>query len=678
MNPLHPFPVRPLLFALGLGLAGLLQAAPVPRTVYVDPAGLDSWSGVHPRPRPDRHQGPVATIGAAIAKARELHQDLPGERITIQLAPGRHELSGPLELGPEDSHLDIVGSTGRRASILYGSRIVEGWTAPTTRNGPWEAILTDIADGARPFNQLFLNGARQQPARTPNTGFFTAAGPLSRSAPIELPFRPGDIRAGWAGDPAARVGILMKWTDLHLPLRAVDPDRNIARLTLGPRSDWMDEPDARYWVEGTADSLDAPGEWHLDRASGRLRLLPPEGLRPDKALVTVPLLRSLVRIHGTPGNPVRHVRFRNLTFAESDFEMPAEGLASPQAAIVVPGTFIATHAVECALDQCRFRDIGGYAVELGRGCQQWSIDHCLFEDIGAGALRIGDPADRDPQPPDANHSHRLADNVLTRLGRVFAPAVGILILHSGTNRIVHNHINDLYYTAISVGWNWGYQSTPCRANEIAYNLVEKVGQGRLSDMGGIYTLGPQPGTHIHHNLFRDIQSYRYGGWGLYTDEGSTGIRIEDNVVYRCKDAGFHQHYGRDNVIQNNLLAFNSNHQVMRTRAEEHLSFSFLNNVVIHDAGTLLGSNWSGSTNQFRMNRNTYWDSRLGTNTAAYRFHREDWTRWQARGQDTDSLIADPLLKDPSRPELGLRPGSPAFRTGFRPIDLRNVGPRPRR
>jgi parallel beta-helix repeat protein len=196
-------------------------------------------------------------------------------------------------------------------------------------------------------------------------------------------------------------------------------------------------------------------------------------------------------------------------------------------------------------------------------------------------------------------------------------------------------------------------------------------------MGGIYTLGPQPGTVVRNNLFHDVTSYDYGGWGLYTDEGSTGIVLENNVVYRCKSAGFHQHYGRDNVVRNNLLAFNREHSVMRTRAEPHRSFWFTNNVVIADSGTLLGSNWSGTTDNFSSDGNLWFDTRNGAEAAKYQFAGKPWSDWQARGQDVKSQIADPLLVDPIHPEKGLRPGSPAFALGFRQIDMSTVGVRPK-
>jgi parallel beta-helix repeat protein len=621
-------------------------------------------------------KSPYSTVAAAVTAGTGIRSLKPTENITVVLGNGRHELRETLRLGPAQSGFRFEAKSPVKAILSGGVRLT-GWQPDPARSGLWKVALPEVKSGNWYFYQLFVNGERVQRARTPNTGFFQTAGKLGGKSPISLPFKAGDIKPEWAALPDARLIMLMKWTDLQLPIRSVDVSANVALLPGGPRDYWMDEPDARYWVENVPDALDLPGEWYLDRTSGLLSFLAPAGVDPNRAEVVAPRLRELVVLEGdvSKGLAVSDVTFAGLSFSDSDYDMPAEGMISPQSAVPVRGAVRATHAVNCRLEDCTLRNLAGYALDLGRGAQGWRVVGNTLSDIGGGGIRLGEPGDRTPSAFDACHSHVVTDNEIVRLGRVFSPGCGVIIFQSGTNRIAHNHIADLYYTGISIGWNWGYESTPCRENVIEFNLVEKVGQGRLSDMGGFYTLGPQPGTVIRNNVFRDVQSYRYGGWALYTDEGSTGIVVENNVAYRCKDAGFHQHYGRDNVIRNNLLAWNENHSVMRTRAEEHRSFWFTNNVIITRSGTLLGSNWGGTTNQFWSDANVWFDARIGSDAAKYQFAGKPWAAWQARGLDPHSVIADPLLVDEKRPELGLRKKSPAFKLGYRQIDLSTLGPR---
>lgn len=623
--------------------------------------------------------GNDAAAGTADAPLRSLHQALQRTRSnpslrTILLAHGRYELDRPLDLGNADSHLTLAASPGSNPTLSGGRRLT-GWTRDPARPNLWKLDLPEVRAGQWYFHQLFVDGQRAPRARTPNQDFFRTRDRLGTTNPIVLPFHPGDIQPAWTNHPDARLVMLMKWTDLHVPITTVDPHQNLALLPGGPRPYWMDEAHARYWVENVPDALDAPHEWYLDRRSGSLAYLSPPGLDPNTAVVVAPRLTTLIRLSGnvTARQPLDGVTLRGLTLAETDYEMPAEGMISPQAAVPIRGAIRAEHSINTRLENCRLENLGGYALDLGRGCQRWTILGNEIRGAGAGGIRVGEPGDKTPDAFDACQDHEIADNHLHQLGRIFAPAVGLIVFQSGGNRIHHNEIADLYYTAISIGWNWGYQETPCRGNIVEFNHLHHIGQGRLSDMGGIYTLGIQPGTVLRNNLIHDVTSYDYGGWGLYTDEGSTGILLENNVVYHCKSAGFHQHYGRENTVRNNIFAFNRENQLMRTRDEEHLSFFFTNNIVYFDSGRLLGSSWKN--NRFVIDSNLYFDTRAGTNTAQLEFSQASWQQWQARGHDLHSRIANPRFVDPTHFNFNLLPDSPALDLGFRPINLQSVGPR---
>jgi len=222
---------------------------------------------------------------------------------------------------------------------------------------------------------------------------------------------------------------------------------------------------------------------------------------------------------------------------------------------------------------------------------------------------------------------------------------------------------------VSVGWSWGYAPSSAHHNTIEFNHIHDIGRGLLGDMGGIYCLGDSPGTVVRNNLVHDVYDHHTGSLAIYTDEGSTGILIENNIGYGTTYANFHQHYGRENTVRNNIWAFGQDCQLSRARQEEHISFTFERNIVYFDNGRLLKGGWSND--RFVMDHNIYWDTSHPDGDIL--FAGATFAEWQARGHDRHSLIADPLFVDAKRHDFRLRPGSPAYDLGSVPIDASRIG-----
>ncbi|MFB3786765.1 MAG: right-handed parallel beta-helix repeat-containing protein [bacterium] len=656
------------------GLFASSGEAPAGKIFFVSPQGNDAWSGTLSKPTHGQTDGPFATITRARDAIRQMKREGSfNQPVTVYLRGGMFFLDETVVFTPEDSGTKEYPiryvNFGNESPVLSGGRRLDvEWTARGTNR--IQATLPEVKNGQWYFYQLFVDGERWTRARTPNEGFHTMVGEVPLEGPARFTFQDGDIKKEWEEYGDVDVIGLSKWTEIRMPIVEVDETHHTATLTKpAPNSSWQGEKNPRYWIENAPEALDQPGEWRLERKSGILTLNLKSSQQP--ASVIAPRLTNLIRLEGDPQaeKTVNYLSFEGLTFQHSRTSHLEEGYGDVQAAYNIDAAFMATGAEHCVVQQCRFTQLGNYAVEFNQGCKYNRIAGNEMSDLGAGGVKIGEGALRTEDPLITRHNE-VTDNRIHHIGIIYPAAVGVWVGQSDHNTIAHNHIHHTYYTGISVGWTWGYSPTGAHHNIIEFNHVHDIGQGILSDMGGIYTLGTQPGTVIRNNIFHDIQSFSYGGWGIYPDEGSTQIRIENNITYRTKSAGFHQHYGKENVIRNNIFALAKEYQVMRTRAEEHLSFTFERNIVYFDEGELLGSNWSGSN--YRCDYNLYWNPKVRD----FKFANWTWDEWRAKGQDTHSRIADPLFVDPEHDDFRLKPGSPTLELGFHPIDVSQVGPRP--
>lgn len=698
---------------LALGLAALAatvarpaRAADEPgRVLHVSPLGDDRWSGLLAAPNATRTDGPLASPRGARDAARAWRAAGGTGSTRVVLAPGTYRLSETLVLSPEDSRVTWA-AVGGEVPILSGAVRVTGFTP--RRLGAldvWAADARAFAPPGRTLRALFVNGERRERPRLPKEGYWRIESVPGRAldgghwktlfaGSDAFVAAPETVRA-WGALAEVEAVVLHFWIEERLPLVSFDPASRLVRAgrkTLMALVDESGETYPRYFVENVREAL-APGEWYHDRAANELIYAPRAGERPEATSVEVPLLDTLVRIEGAPPRPVEDVRFEGVALEGS--AVPAAEPAV-QAAVSVPGALVLRHVRRVAIENGRLAGLGGYAVEIGEGSADVSLVGNEMTDLGAGGVKV-DGTDAAGDPGGRTRGVRITDNEIHALGRAFPSAVGVLVRHAADVEIAHNHVHDTYYTAVSVGWVWGYDPSVTNAVRVVANHIHDVGQGVLSDMGGVYTLGIQPGSVIRGNHVHDVKAAGYGGWAIYPDEGSSHLVIEDNVAHDTTGHVFHQHYGNENTVRNNVFAFGGEGVLALSRGPAwnggrgRFALTLLRNVLVADGQPVLATGLAGdeaalaASHPLDSDLNVLWDVAapapgLGDGRGAGQGGlRKAYALadWQALGLDTRSVASDPLFVDAARRDLRLRPGSPALALGFRPIDLSRVGPRPR-
>lgn len=697
-------------------------------TFHLSPRGNNQRSG---RSR----SSAWATLAGARDNLRALRSagKLTGP-VTVLIHDGRYALTQTVEFDPRDSSTHYIAAP-RAEPVFDGGEPLTGWTIGV-RNGrtEWTLDLPEVAAGRWFFRSLFVNGRRAPRARLPKfSPDAEGAKNVFHIGEIKHPEKgglfagsdtfkpaPGDV-SDWASLPDAECVLLHYWVEERLPRPQLNPRtgwlrfarRSALNLYEAFAAAYGNRALARYYIDNLFEALTEPGEWYLNRETGRLHYLPRPGETPANTEIFAPRLDTFVRASGTFFNDtceardahatphIRDLQFTGLTFRHGDWyspiattpqfhqataygdELPIGG--SVQAAHCVPGAVKFRAARGCAVRDCTIEHVGLYGLEFDEGCRDCAAVGNHLHDLGAGGIR-GGGTDLDGHIDGRTGHLTITDNSIHHLGRIFHQGVGVFLGHAFDCTVAHNHIHHACYTGISTGWTWGYRETPSRNNRIEHNLIHHIGAGVLSDMGGIYTLGVQPGTVVRGNHLHDIWSQDYGGWGIYLDEGTSHLLVEHNLVHDTKDAPFNIHFAREAVVRHNIFARGQNALVSVSRVEPgQWSANFFNNIVIGPARRLFCGGYKGNIADGALvsNANCFWNPdgplpdsanpRSSTPTAP---KRVSWAAWKKAGHDSLSLIADPKVTE-GKKTWSVAKNSPALKLGFKPWDWSKCGPRPK-
>lgn len=539
---------------------------------YLSPSGNDT--------NPGTREKPFVSLERA-KKAAEIHfQQNPDEDCTIWLEDGKYPISTPVVFNAENfknqtGQLFFKALSGAEP-IVSGGLEVGGWQKVS--DGLWKAKLPKELYNEKPPRELFVENRRAVRARFPNDDYLRVS-QVGDDRRTHFFFKTGDFPLP-ENEKSVELVLLHDWSISRMPVKEINREQNklTAVDSIGAKSPaffnldhW--EPNPRYYLENAMEFLDAEYEWfyNSDKKSFYLKL--PENENPNEMKINIPVSEGLILLQGKENQPLKNIHFEGITFRNSAWQIPETGYCGVQAChfdprpeyngwAVVPAAVKGEWIQNCTFSHCRFENLGGTGIWLGTGSTNCTISNSDFHDISGNGIMIGEGHDRkvgsekwwQSAPEQVALGNTIENCTVTDCGKQFYGAVGIWCGLTAETTVRNNLIFNLPYTGISIGWMWSPVPTPCRENVIDGNHIHHVMQ-TLSDGGGIYMLGLQPGSKIVNNHIHDVSLNvgRAESNGMFLDEGTTDVIVENNLIYSIAKSPLRFHKATANLVKDNFL-----------------------------------------------------------------------------------------------------------------------------
>lgn len=372
-------------------------------------------------------------------------------------------------------------------------------------------------------------------------------------------------------------------------------------------------------------------------------------------------------------------------------------------------------AQNCLVAGNTIHNIGGYiehtaAITVNGGKHCGVVGNDIFDVNNYGVqLRGGDNTTLEPG------DHYAENNYIHHVGALNGHACGIVLDGVG-NHIAHNLIHHVSRCGIFGGGN---------DNVVEYNHIHHVGL-MTEDTAGYYVNGnwQTRGLIVRYNYIHDVLGFGrnkdgkwvspYFAWGIYLDDNYSGANIFGNIVVRADQGGAFIHCGRDNVIENNIFidgreqqmtysGYDMNDPLIVSQFREFEKFQYnpayskysgMAKMTLETAGRMVGNKflrniiaYHNPQSKLYMNIRDYypeqnesdynlvWHFGLPLYLELPGIHGDkQWQEWKRRGFDMHSIITNPKFVNPEKDDYRLKPNSPAFQLGFKPIPIEKIGP----
>ncbi len=536
---------------------------------------------------------PGESIADAIKQAREWrrlarighkeYQEKIAGGITISIQSGTYQLSKPIFIRPEDSGTadSPTRIIGEKGTIISGGVKIEKWS-----RDEGNLYITQ----APKFNgryvearQLWRNGKKAMFAQSDKKD------ELSRILEFDkenkrIIISEDDLKGvvvteNGNFDSYLEMYLCQRWAIAILRIKGIkklgngtcevtfhEPESQIEFAHPWPQPVVEGDNRSAFTLRGATNLLDEPDEW-CNSGKDWIYYYSTSGEPND---VVIPALSTLFIIEGSEQTPISHISFKNINFEHSAwnrpsyeghvtlqagfrmidaYKLPTEGLwhkagLENQAWIERAESAVTVrNASNISFDGCTFQHLGATGLDMIDNVCNSDITNCTFQDIGGTAIQLGNFGERAFEthiPYTTTNPTKLCNNIYifgNEIHDVTNEDWGCVGISAGYVRdvtIENNHIYDLNYSGICVGWGWTKLDSSMKRNIIRNNKIHDFAK-QLYDAGGIYTLSYQPESQIVDNEIHNIGPSRYAtnnrAFYIYFDEATDGFLVKGNKMY---------------------------------------------------------------------------------------------------------------------------------------------------
>jgi hypothetical protein len=494
-------------------------------------------------------------------------------------------LSATGSFSPEALYYQVAGSSG------VPSRRFRTRSSATSGNlaGTFPLVAATQPNGRIPSTSAnydsFTYTAGDWPDTVAAASNYSCWNPNSQSSGCAVTIEPtygGDIE----------VIVFEKWTMARERISAINTTTHVVYL-LGSTRTTTDHgyiKDHRYMIENyiSRDALGfpvlLPGQFFIDRSNQTLYYMPNSGETPSSDSVVLPVLSS----SGTSGallaaTGIQYVTFTGLTFENDNYAPPQAGYGPGQSDVTLPAMVTCLDCSHTTWTGDIFTQTTGHALafqtdQSGTATPTTNdINGNYFYNLGGDGIMYGGLPQNSDSATNILGNGQIESNLVQGFGRMYAGSSGIEHPFGYDTTIENNDVNDGYQTGIGVcipaGVNCGGTTGGGSAYGIAanYNHVWNVGKGVTDDLGALYiaTYGAGSSSNrnqVKNNWLHDVNDSQvldpdgYGGNGIYVDNTTGNIDVENNLVYRVTSHSFQNTQGPystadPNYINNNIFSY---------------------------------------------------------------------------------------------------------------------------